>query len=93
MSRRSALRRGDRLEVRLSWKAKSVLKRAADARGQTVGAFLLEQALQAAADTLAERTLFPLSVTQFDSLSAELDAPSRPRARLEKLLTSSSVLE
>jgi uncharacterized protein (DUF1778 family) len=89
----SAKRRDDRLEFRLPPKAKSVLKRAADVEHKSLSAFLLDKGLQAAAETLAERTEFPLSTRQFEAFAAALEAPVKPRARLEKLLTTPTVLE
>jgi uncharacterized protein (DUF1778 family) len=89
----SAKRRDDRLEVRLTPKAKSMLKQAADAEDKTVSAFVLDKSLQAAAETLADRRQFLLSPKQYDAFVAALDVPAKPRPRLEKLLTTPSVLE
>ena len=90
---RPAKRRDDRLEFRLPPGAKSVLKRAADVERKTLSAFLLDKGLQAAAETLAERTEFRLGGRQFDAFVQALDAPVKPRSRLEALLKSPSVLE
>jgi uncharacterized protein (DUF1778 family) len=92
MVRSSTKRRDDRLEVRLTPKAKSVLKRAASVERKTVSAFILDKGLEAAAETLAARSEFRLSATQYDAFVAALDAV-RPRPRLEKLLKTPSVLE
>ncbi len=89
----SAKRRDDRLEVRLTPKAKSLLKRAADAEEKTVSAFVLDKSLEAAAETLADRREFRLSAKQYDAFVAALDAPAKSRPRLERLLTTPSVLE
>jgi uncharacterized protein (DUF1778 family) len=86
-------RREDRLEVRLTPKAKSMLKRAASVERKTVSAFILDKGLAAAAETLADRREFRLSAKQYDAFVAALDAPSKPRPRLERLLKTSSVLE
>lgn len=91
--RSSVKRRDDRLEVRLTPKAKSMLKQAADIEEKTVSAFVLDKSLEAAAETLADRREFRLSAKQYDAFVAALDAPSKPRPRLEKLLTTASVLE
>ena len=85
--------RADRLEVRLTPKEKSILKRAALLERKTVSAFILEKGLSAAAETLADRREFSLSAKQYDAFVAALDAPPKSRARLEKLLRTSSVLE
>jgi len=88
-----AKRRDDRLEFRLPPGAKSVLKRAADVERKTLSTFLLDKALEAAAETLAQRTEFRLGARQFDAFVQALDAPVESRPRLEALLKSSSVLE
>jgi uncharacterized protein (DUF1778 family) len=86
-------RREDRLEVRLTPKAKSMLKRAASVERKTVSAFILDKGLAAAAETLADRHEFPLSAKQYDASVAALDKPPTARPRLEKLLKTPSVLE
>ncbi len=93
MARSPTKRREGRLEVRLTPKAKSMLKRAASVERKTVSAFVLDKGLAAAAETLAERREFRLSAQQYDAFVAALDAPSKPRPRLEKLLKTPSVLE
>jgi uncharacterized protein (DUF1778 family) len=89
----SARRRDDRLEVRLTPRAKSLLKRAADVEDKSVSAFVLDKSLEAAAETLADRREFRLSTKQYDAFAAALDAPVKARPRLEKLLTTRSVVE
>ena len=74
-------RREDRLEVRLTPKAKSMLKRAASVERKTVSAFILDKGLAAAAETLADRREFRLSAKQYDAFVAALDAPSATTAR------------
>jgi uncharacterized protein (DUF1778 family) len=91
--RGSMRRREERLEVRLTPKAKTMLKRAASIERKTVSAFILDKGLAAAAETLADRREFRLNSKQYDAFVAALDAPARPRPRLEKLLKSPSVLE
>lgn len=91
--RSSAKRRDDRLEFRVPPREKSMLKRAADVEHKTLSAYLLDKGLTAAAETLAERTEFRLSARQYDAFVAALDAPVKPRLRLEKLLATPSVLE
>jgi len=91
--RSSTKRREDRLEVRLTPKAKSMLKRAASVERKTVSAFILDKGLAAAAETLADRREYPLSTKQYDAFVVALDAPTKERSRLEKLLRAPSVLE
>ena len=89
----SAKRRDDRLEVRLTPRAKSLLKRAADVEDKSVSAFVLDKSLEAAAETLADRREFRLSAKQYDAFAAALDAPVKARPRLEKLLTTRAIVE
>jgi uncharacterized protein (DUF1778 family) len=91
--RSSVKRREDRLEVRLTPKAKSILKRAASVERKTVSAFILDKGLEAAAETLADRRDFRLSARQYDAFAAALDSPTKPQPRLERLLTTPSVIE
>jgi len=93
MKHGSTKRREDRLEVRLTPKAKSMLRRAASVERKTVSAFILDKGLAAAAETLAGRREFPLSAKQYADFVAALDAPFKPRPRLEKLLKTPSILE
>ena len=93
MSTQSARRKEDRLEVRLTPKAKSLLKRAASVERKSVSAFVLDKGLAAAAETLADRSEFRLPAKQYDAFVAALDAPAKARPRLEKLLKTPSVLE
>jgi uncharacterized protein (DUF1778 family) len=83
----------DRLELRLTPKAKSMLKRAAAVERKTMSAFVLDKGLEAAAETLADRREFRLSTKDYDAFVAALDAPVKPSPRLTKLLTVPSVLE
>jgi uncharacterized protein (DUF1778 family) len=89
----STKRRDNRLEVRLTPKAKSMLKRAASVERKTVSAFVLDKGLAAAAETLADRREFPLSAKQYEAFVTALDTPPTPRPRLEKLLKTPSVVE
>ncbi|HKT73806.1 MAG TPA: DUF1778 domain-containing protein [Steroidobacteraceae bacterium] len=89
----SPKRRDDRLELRLSPKAKTMLKRAASVEEKTVSAFVLDKSLEAAAETLADRRSFVLSAKQYDAFVAALDAAPRPRPRLERLFAEPSALE
>ena len=89
----SAKRRDDRLELRLPPMAKAILKRAASAEEKTVSAFVLDKSLEAAAETLADRRSFPLSIKQYDAFVTALDAAPKSRPRLERLFAEPSVLE
>jgi uncharacterized protein (DUF1778 family) len=73
--RSSTKRLEERFEVRLTPKAKSMLKRAASVERKTVSAFIVDKGLAAAAETLADRTDFRLNAKQYDAFVAALDAP------------------
>jgi uncharacterized protein (DUF1778 family) len=89
----SRKRRNDRLELRLTPKAKTMLKRAANAEEKSVSAFVLDKSLEAAAETLADRREFRLSAQQYDAFVAALDTAPNSRPRLERLFAEPSVLE
>ena len=89
----SPKRREDRLEIRLPAAAKKVLERAALSQNKSLSAFILDSGLTAAAEALAERREFKLNAKQYDAFVAALDAPSKPKLRLAKLLKTPSALE
>ena len=89
----SGKRRDGRLELRLTPKAKTMLKRAANAEEKSVSAFVLDKSLEAAAETLADRRSFVLSAKQYDAFVTALDAAPKSRPRLERLFAKPSVLE
>ena len=86
----SPKRREDRLEIRLPAAARRVLERAALAQNKSLSAFILDSGLTAAAEALAERREFKLSAKQYDAFVAALNAPSKPKPRLAKLLKTPS---
>lgn len=88
-----AKRLNDRLELRLTPKAKSMLKRAAAVERKTMSAFVLDKGLKAAAETLADRRELRLNANEYDAFVAALDAPVKLRPRLTRLLTTPSALE
>ena len=89
----STRRREERLEVRLTTAAKRFLQRAAAVRDQSISAFILDSGINAAEETLADRREFRISAKNYDAFVAALDAPAKPKARLDKLLRNRSVLE
>ena len=83
----------ERIEVRLTRTAKSMLQQAAALRHKTVTEFVLDSGLSAAAETLADRREFLLNEKQWAAFVTALDAPPKPKSRLAKLLKTRSVLE
>ena len=78
--------RSERLDVRTTPSAKQLLQRAARMRQRTVSEFVLQSALPAAAETLAEQRRFALDAARWQAFLAALDAPPTPKPRLERLL-------
>jgi uncharacterized protein (DUF1778 family) len=89
----SAKRKEDRIELRVSRSAKALLQRAAAVRHKSVTEFVLDSGLSAAAEALADRRQFELTDKQWRVFHAALDAPVRRKKRLEKLLTTRSIVE
>jgi uncharacterized protein (DUF1778 family) len=81
---RSRALRSEKLDLRLTRKAKAALRAAAAAANRSVSEFVLESALARADETLADRRTFVLNAAQWKVFLAALDAPPRPR--LERLL-------
>jgi uncharacterized protein (DUF1778 family) len=86
-------RRAEKIDIRLTAEAKETLRSAAAAQGRTVSDFVLDSALQRAAETLPDRTRFELGAKQWAEFQALLDAPPRDLPRLAKLLKKPSVFE
>lgn len=78
--------RSERVDVRMTPDAKQMLQRAASATNKTLTEFLLDQALRAARDTLADRRVFMLDDQQWADFNAALDAPPADNPRLRALL-------
>lgn len=89
----TAARRAEKIDIRLTAEAKETLRSAAAAQGRTVSDFVLDSALQRAAETLPDRARFDLNAKQWAEFQALLDAPPRELPRLAKLLKKPSVLE
>jgi uncharacterized protein (DUF1778 family) len=86
-------RKEERIDLRLSRRAKALLQHAAAVRHKTVTEFVLDSGLTAATETLADRREFLLNEKQWQAFMAALDAPVKAKPRLRKLLKTRSVLE
>lgn len=78
--------RNEKLDLRLTAEAKRMLQRAAMAAHCSVSEFVLQSALERAAETLPDRTRFNLGPAQWAEFQSRLDAEPRPNPRLSKLL-------
>ncbi len=87
MSTARALRRTEKLDLRLTAAAKQTLEAAASAVRSSVSAFVLESALSRADEALADRRTFILSKSKWTAFLAALDAPVRPLPRVQRLFT------
>ncbi|EIC30077.1 MULTISPECIES: DUF1778 domain-containing protein [Methylomicrobium] len=79
-------KRSDRIDLRIDPKAKEALQAAALLKHKTVSEFILENALSAANEVLADRRYFVLNAEQWEAFQAALDAPPRALPRLERLM-------
>jgi uncharacterized protein (DUF1778 family) len=87
------LRKGTKLDLRLTAAMKRILQRAAEATNRTLSQFVLDNALARADEVLAERRRFVLSAEKWDKFQAALDAPARSHPRMKRLLNEPSIFE
>ena len=85
--------RTEKLDLRLTPAAKRTLQAAAMAAHRSVSEFVLESALDRAAESLPDRQRFGLSARQWEAFHAALSAQPKPARRLAKLLRERSVFE
>lgn len=93
MTKSKSQTRSERIDVRTSVSVKNLLQQAAQASNKTVSEFVLESALTAASETLADRRMFQLDDERWQDFLAALDQPPQSRPRLEQLLREPSVFE
>lgn len=85
--------RSERIDVRATPSMKRLLQEAAETANKSVSEFLLDSALTAAAETLADRRFFVLDPEQWKAFMTALDAPPKPRPRLERLLREPGIFD
>jgi uncharacterized protein (DUF1778 family) len=83
----------ERLNLRLTQAQDEVLRRAADAQGESMSEYVLRHAIEAAEMDLADRRLFVVDDDTWNELQAVLDRPAVLNPKLAKLLADPSVLE
>ncbi|MBI3735481.1 DUF1778 domain-containing protein [Candidatus Sumerlaeota bacterium] len=79
--------------MRITRRDKRVLQQAAQARRRNLSDFLLESALDAADQALADRRLFVLDDRRWKTFQAALDRPVRRKPALRKLLSKTGVFD
>jgi len=84
----------ERLSLRLTPKQDVVLRRAAEARGESTSDYVLRHAVEAAELDLADRRVFALEDAAWNKLQDLLSAtPSQLPPAMARLLSQQSVLE
>jgi len=74
------------LNIRIRAEARSLIDRAAEARGTNRTDFILDAARRAAEDTLLERALITVSAKAYAEFIARLDAPAKPNEQLRRTM-------
>jgi uncharacterized protein (DUF1778 family) len=83
----------ERLSLRLTPEQDAVLRRAAEARGESANDFVLRHAVEAAEMELADRRVFVVDDAAWGQLHDLLSAPPALPEAMVKLLSNPSVLE
>jgi len=83
----------ERLNVRLTPAQDEVLRRAAEAQGESMSEYVLRHAIEAAKMDLADRRVFVVDDDSWNELQSVLSRPLVRKPQLAKLLTTPSVLE
>lgn len=86
-------KRTDRIDLRIHPEAKEALQAAATLRHKSVSEFVLESALGAADEVLADRRYFSLNADQWATFQAALEAQPRPLPRLEQLMREPGIFD
>ena len=82
-----------KVQLRLRPAQKEVISQAAQIKQTTLTSFMVEHALSAAQQVLADQVHFELSPERWDAFCAALDAPPKEIPALRKLLTEKSVFD
>jgi uncharacterized protein (DUF1778 family) len=83
----------ERLSLRLTPDQDAVLRRAAEARGESTNEYVLRHAVEAAEMELADRRVFIADDAAWEELQTLLSAPPALPGAMIKLLSNPSVLE
>lgn len=85
--------RSEKLDLRVAPEAKRMLQEAARERHTSLSQFVLDSAIAAATEVLAERTRIGLSSEDWTAFMAALDAKPKTHARMKRLLTEPTILD
>ncbi len=86
-------KRTDRIDLRVHPDAKEALQAAAALRHKSVSEFILDSALGAADEILADRRYFGLNAEQWQAFQAALDAPPKPLPRIKRLMQEPGIFD
>lgn len=84
--------KSERIDVRASLPVKQLLQEAARVAHMNVSEFMLDAAVVAANQMLADRLRFELPPEQWEAFVAALDQPVSARPKLQKLLREPGLL-
>jgi uncharacterized protein (DUF1778 family) len=79
-----------RLNIRITAEAKSLLEEAADATSMSASAFVVQAALRSAQEVLADQTRFTLPPETWTQFTALLNRPAREIAALKRAAAGQS---
>lgn len=85
--------RSEKLDLRVAPEAKRMLQEAARERHTSLSQFVLDSAIAAATEVLAERTRIGLNSEDWTAFMEALDAAPRKHARMKQLLSEPSILD
>jgi uncharacterized protein (DUF1778 family) len=74
------------LNIRIGSETRSLIDRAAKARGQNRTDFILDAARRAAEDALLDQALLSVSAKAYAAFLARLDEPAKPNAQLRRTM-------
>jgi len=77
------------LNIRIRAATRSLIDRAAEARGMTRTDFILDAASRAAEDTLLDRALISASAQAYAEFVSLLEAPAKPNEQLRRTMRAS----
>ncbi len=82
-----------KVQLRLRPAQKEMILQAAQVKQTTLTSFMVENALNAAQQVLADQVHFEISSERWDAFCSALDAPPKEIPALRKLLTEESVFD
>lgn len=82
-----------KVQLRLRSAQKEMIAQAAQIKQTTITSFMVEHALSAAQQVLADQVHFELSPERWGAFCAALDAPPKEVPALRRLLTEKSVFD